>query len=336
MTPEKSGNLEPFADIDLDKMSDKLIDYLRKELDSESVDYQEPLTRLTGGQETYICRFQLSGVDERLPRPHILRVFAEHSSQGQPDKENAVHNILADLGFPVPVVHGTCTDKSVLGHAFLIMDFSEGATLAESGLPFDQIFEILGNLHAKMHNIDSKPIVRKINEVGWDIGWVSFDSRLEWHRTQVNMYFPWLSEAVEWLVKNRPSDPEVLRICHCDFHPLNILFKDNKVQAVLDWGGFLLADPALDVACTSWISTVATRVLLPDLDPDQLRETYLNAYRKIRPLDETNITYYGVSRSLTDLMSGAQGQPIMGNPEITKLQLTSINKVTGVRIRVPS
>ena len=333
---DNSETLEPFADIDLDKMSVKLIDYLCKELDSESVTYLEPLTRLTGGYETFICRFQLSGVDERLSRPLILRVFAEHSSQGQPVMENTVHNVMADLGFPVPVVHSTCMDKAVLGNAFLIMDFSEGDTLLESGLAFDQIFKILGNLHAKMHSIDSEPIIQKIIEIGWDIGSFNFDGKLEWYQTQANVNFPWLIEAVEWLVKNRPRDPEVLRICHCDFHPLNILFKNNKVQAVLDWGGFLLADPVLDVAVTSWISTVVTRVLLPDLDPEQLRESYLNAYREIRPLDETNITYYRVSRSVMDLISGAQGQPIMAHPETIKLQLTSICEVTGIKIKVPS
>jgi len=333
---DDSEKLEPFADINLEKMSSDLINFLRKELNSESIDYLVPLTRLTGGQETFICRFQLSGVEENLSRPLILRVFAEHSSQFQPDMENTVHNVMADLGFPVPVVHGTCTDKTVLGNAFLIMDFSEGDTLLESGLPFDQIFKILGTLHAKMHNIDSEPIVQKILEVGWDIESISFDGRLEWYRTQVNLNFPWLSDAVQWLAKNRPSDPEVLRICHCDFHPINILFKDNKVQAVLDWGGFLLADPALDVAITSWLSTVAAKALLPDLDFEQLRETYLNAYREIRPLDETNITYYRVFRSVMDMISGAQGQAIMAHPEIVQLQLNSIYEVTGIKIRVPT
>ena len=77
--PENAANLEPFADIDLDEMSVKLIDYLRKELDSTSVEYLKPLTRLTGGYETFICRFQLSGVDERLSKPLIIRVYAENT-----------------------------------------------------------------------------------------------------------------------------------------------------------------------------------------------------------------------------------------------------------------
>ena len=40
--PENSENLEPFADINIDEMSVKLIDYLRKELGSKSVNYLKP------------------------------------------------------------------------------------------------------------------------------------------------------------------------------------------------------------------------------------------------------------------------------------------------------
>ena len=136
MVPENSANPEPFADIDLDDMSVKLIDYLRKDLGSKSVNYLEPLIRQTGGYETFICRFQLSGVDDRLAKPLIIRVYSENSHPYQPLKESMVQNTLADLEYPVPAVHDTCTDKTILGNAFSIMDFSEGKTLLDSNTPF--------------------------------------------------------------------------------------------------------------------------------------------------------------------------------------------------------
>ena len=95
--PDNSGNLKPFADIDVDKMSVKLIEYLRKELDSTFVDYLEPLTRLTGGYETFICRFQLSGVGERLSKPLSILVYAENSDYYQPLKESMLQNAMADV-----------------------------------------------------------------------------------------------------------------------------------------------------------------------------------------------------------------------------------------------
>jgi len=330
--PENSENIEPFADIDLDAMSVKLIDYLRKELGSKSVDYLKPLTRLTGGYETFICRFQLSGEDDRLSKPLIIRVYAENSHPYQPLKESTVQNALADLGYPVPSVHGTCTDKAILGNAFSIMDFSEGKTLLDLDTPFDQMSDILGNLHARIHKVDPEPIVSKFTEVGWDIGSINIDGRLEWLRTTVNIDFPWLNGAVEWLFENRPNDLEILSVCHCDFHPGNILFKDGKVQAVLDWSGFLVGDPAMDVAWTIFLCTIPIKLLLPDLDSEQIRKVYLNSYRKTRPLDETNIAYYGTIRSILALIEGVQGHAIWSHPEIFQPLRAFIYEITGIKI----
>jgi aminoglycoside phosphotransferase (APT) family kinase protein len=332
--PENSESLEPFADISLDEMSVKLIDYLRKEFGSKSVDYLEPLTRLTGGYETLICRFQVSGVDERLSNPLIIRVYAENSHPSQPLKEKTVQNTLADLGYPVPAVHCTCTDKTILGSAFSIMEFSEGKTLLDSNTPFDQMFDILGDLHARVHKVDPEPIVSGFSEVGWDKESINFDGRLEWFRTTVNIYFPWLNESVEWLIENHPNDPESLSVCHCDFHPLNILFKDGKVKAILDWGAFMIGDSAMDVAYTIH-TAIPAKLIYPDIDPAQFPARYLDAYRRTRPLDETNMAYYLTFRNLMALTEGTKGHVLLGHPEVVKMLLTSIYEISGVNIKMP-
>ena len=336
MIPENSKNLEPFADIDLEEMSAKLIDYLRKELGSKSVNYLERLTRLTGGYETFICRFQLNGVVERLSNPLIIRVYAKSIHPLQPLKENLGQNTLTDLGYPVPAVHCTCTDKTILGRPFIVMDYFEGKTLLDMNMPFDQVFDVLGKLHAKLHNIDPEPIVRKFAEAGVDSRLLKFESMLMGFRTQVDLNFSWLKEAVEWLFENRPNDPETLSICHDDFHPGNILFKDGKIKAVLDWSGFLIGDSAMDVALTILLITIPTKLFSPDLDSEKLSEMYLNAYRKKRPLDETNITYYGTVRSALALKEGVQGHVVWGHPKIIQLLLAYYYKTTGVKINIPS
>jgi aminoglycoside phosphotransferase (APT) family kinase protein len=335
LMPDNGENIEPFAEIDLDEMSAKLINYVRKELDSESVDYLEPLTRLTGGFETLICRFRLSGVGERLSKPLIIRVFAEYSNIGQPVKEGVVQNALAEQGYPVPAVYSTCIDKTVLGNAFLIMDYFDGETVLESNMPFDKVSAILGNLHARMHQIDPEPIITKFAESEWDIRALTLERRLEWLLEQANSNYPWLNDAAQWLSDNRPNGPERLSICHCDFHPLNLLFKDGKVQAVLDWGSFMLGDPAMDVAWTDFLLSIPLKIIMPDLDPENLREIYFGAYRQIRPLDEENIAYYGAVRSVQALLEGAQGQAVWRHPEAVKLLQASIDDVIGIKIDVP-
>ncbi len=52
-------------------------------------------------------------------------------------------------------------------------------------------------------------------------------------------------------------------ICHGDFHPLNILVKEGQVTAVLDWPGFSIADPVLDVAYTVVLLTIPAKHLFP-------------------------------------------------------------------------
>ena len=333
---DDSEKMEPFADFNLDKLSSELIGYLHNELDSKSVDYLEPLVRLTGGYETLICRFQLSGVDESLSKPLIIRVYSQNSDYYQPLKESMLQNAMADLGYPVPAVYFTCSDKTILGGAFVIMNYSEGETLLDSNTPIDRIFDILGNLHARLHNIDPEPIVRKANEVGVDSRLLKFESKIEGFSAHVNLNFPWLNVAAEWLFENRPNDPEILSVCHGDFHPGNILFKDGKVQAVLDWSGFLIGDPAMDVAWTIFLGTIPIKLLLPDLDFEQMRKVYLNSYLKTRPLDETNIAYYGTVRSVLALIEGVQGHVIWGHPEIFQLLVASIYEITGIKIKIPS
>jgi len=333
--PDNTETMEPFAEIDLDKMSVELINYVRKELNSESVDYLEPLTRLTGGYETLICRFQLSGLNEDLSRPMVLRVFAEHSDFYQPTKESLVQNALFEQGYPVPAVHGSCTDKTVLGNAFNIMDYFDGETLLDSNTPIDKVSAILGDLHARMHEVDPEPVITKFTEVGWDSRSLTLEGRLDWLLEQANSNFPWLSDAAQWLLDNRPKDTERLSVCHCDFHPLNILFKDGKVQAVLDWGSFTIGDPAMDVAWTDFLINIPMKVIFPDLDLDQVREIYLDAYRKTRPLDEANNAYYGAIRNVMALKEGAQGHAVWRHPEAVKLLLASIYDVIGITIEIP-
>jgi len=333
--PDNTRNMQPFADINLDKLSHKLIGYLRKELDSNSVEYHQMLSRLTGGYETLICRFQLNGVDERLSRPLIIRVFPEYGHPSQALMESTVQNVLADMGYPVPAVHFICTDKNILGGAFFVMDYLEGENLGNTKTPFDQVSDVLGKAHATLHNIDPAPVVRKIAEYGLDIGLLNCDGRLERLRTSVNLKFDWLNEAAEWLSENRPKDPEILSVCHGDFHPMNILIKDGKVQAVLDWSAFLMGDPAMDVAATILLSTVPVKLILPDLDSEQMKKIYLNAYRRSRPIDETNTPYYSAFRSVLALEEGALGSVVWGHPEMVRLLVANIYDITGAKIKYP-
>jgi aminoglycoside phosphotransferase (APT) family kinase protein len=327
--------MDPFADINLEKMSNNLLMYIREELNQKSIDYQEFPIRLTGGYETLICRFQLSGVDKNLSKPLVIRLFPESVNGERIIKESEIQNALSKQDYPVPAVYITCMDKSVLGGVFFIMDFCGGHTLIDSGLSNDQIFGILGNLHSRMHEVDIEFIERRCAEIGADINTLKYEFILEEYCTHINSNFPWMNNAADWLFENRPKDPVSLSICHGDFHPLNILCKEGKVKAVLDWSGFMIGDPALDVAITEFLLSIPIQLLFPELEPFQVKEIYLKAYRKTRPLDERNIGYYYAFKSITALAEGINGHILFGQPEIIQLLLTSIYDVSAVNIEVP-
>ncbi len=328
------NSMDPFADINLKKLSKNLIMYIRKELNQKSADYLESPVRLTGGYDTLICRLELKDVDEYLARPLVLRVFHERKSY-HAHFESTVQNALAAQGYPVPEVYFTCMDESVLGNTFIIMDYIEGETLDKLKLPIDQLVGILGKTHAQLHCLDPKPIMEKITKSGVNDRSINYEGRLERLLTSVNMNFPWLKEVLEWLVENRPDNPDVLSICHGDFHPMNILSKNGEIQAVLDWSNFLIGDPAMDVAFTLALITPA-KLLFPDLDMGQLKDIYLKAYCDTRPLDETNIAYYSAAKSIQALRDGAQGQPIWKHPAIVQLLVAFIYETTNIKIEIPS
>jgi hypothetical protein len=92
--------------------------YLRSELKNTNIDYDNPLTPIVGGYETFTYHFKLKGVQFELAKPLVLRLFKEYRNPDQAVDESAVQNALVAQGYPVPSVLFTGTDKAHLGSAF--------------------------------------------------------------------------------------------------------------------------------------------------------------------------------------------------------------------------
>ena len=240
LEPEKS----------LEQISDGLLDYVRREFNDPRLDYDRPLTRLQGGYETVTYRFKLNSVEQGL----VLRLYPRFYGPGNAVWESTIQNVLADEGFPVSRVHLTCTDMSVLGGAFFIMDFLEGELMMN--VAFETIPGLLGSTHAALHDIDPDPLKSALSERGLDENRYALAGRMRDLKHRVSAH-PWSRDAIDWLVENCPPEPERLSICHGDFHPLNILVREGRVSGVLDWPGFMIADPVLDVANTVVLTMIS-------------------------------------------------------------------------------
>jgi aminoglycoside phosphotransferase (APT) family kinase protein len=323
---------------DVQTLSDKLISYLRARLGNPALDFASPLTRLQGGYETASYRFELDGASEELSRPLVLRLYPQFYGTRSAIWESTVQNGLAEQGYPVAQAHVLCTDLSVLGGAFFVMDHLSGRPLAVA--PPESVPGLLGKTHAELHTNDLVPLVEMLREKGIDDDGYRLSSRYDWLKGKAKE-LPWLRQAVDWLLEQRPPEPERLSVCHGDFHPLNILYADGKVTGVLDWGGFSIADPAYDVGNTVVLITIPSKHLaasmdgVPSVDFDLMVELYLAAYRTHRPLDSTNLDYYRVRRCVMSLAQGVEGQKVWQHPLIVRDLLAYIHDVTGIQISMP-
>jgi Ser/Thr protein kinase RdoA (MazF antagonist) len=81
-----------------------------------------------------------------------------------------------------------------------------------------------------------------------------------------------LDEPLRQILLGRLADmPDGDRLCHGDFHPINVLGQDSQPM-VIDWPDACRGDPAADV-CRSY--------LLLKLHAEDIAEPYLDAYCNI-------------------------------------------------------
>jgi aminoglycoside phosphotransferase (APT) family kinase protein len=321
------------SEISLDQVSNNLITYLRSELNDAKISYDVPLTPITGGYDTLIYHFKLRGIQGELSKPLVLRLFRDFHDPDRATSESAVQNALANQGYPVPKVYFTCTNESYLGNAFLIMKFLAGENIwVAMG---EEMPKILGTLHAKLHLMDPVPLLNTLKVEDVSEQCYQFNERFN-KLIDKSKDFPWLQESVDWLIENRPPEPERLSICHGDFHPHNILVKDGKVTAVLDWPGFLIGDSILDVASTVVLCIIGFKhILLPTSQSAKWEEIiarYLEAYQSVRCFDLEYLDYYLVLRCVIALVNGAKGQEVWRDHAISKSLTRMVFDVTKIRI----
>lgn len=172
------------------------------------------------------------------------------------DREYRVITALHAQGFPVARSYGLCTDASVIGTWFYVMDCVDGRIVWDTSFPavprekraahFDAMNATLAQLH--MIDVETAGLAdygKPGNYFARQIG--------RWSRQYVEDgdagRVAAMDRLVEWLPGNIPPGEEV-SVVHGDYRCDNMIFHatEPKVLAVLDWELSTLGHPLADFA----------------------------------------------------------------------------------------
>ncbi len=216
-------------------------------------DFAGPLSveQFKGGQSnpTYkLITPKKSYVMRRKPPGQLLK------SAHAVDREYLVITALHAAGFPAAETFGLCTDDSVVGTWFYIMDCVEGRVIWDGTFPDvptadrSLYFDAMNATIAQLHSFDPAAI-----------GLADFGKPGNYFARQIGRWsqqylddeaagrVPAMDRLVEWLPANIPPGEEV-SVVHGDYRCDNMIFHptEPKVLAVLDWELSTLGHPLAD------------------------------------------------------------------------------------------
>ncbi len=198
-----------------------------------------PTFRLTAGDKRYVMRRKPPG--RLLPSAHAV------------DREYRVISALARTDVPVARSYALCTDESVIGAVFYIMDYVEGRVLWDPQLPGLRpaeraaIFEEMNRVIAALHTVDYAALGLADYGKPGNYFQRQIDRWSRQYRASETERIEAMDRLIEWLPANIPAD-DATSIVHGDYRIDNMIFhpRDPRVLAVLDWELSTLGHPMAD------------------------------------------------------------------------------------------
>lgn len=282
------------------------------------------LSNISDGWENEMYSFILSYGPEtsRTEEKQVLRIYPGDNALEKSQHESVAMSRLFEAGYPVPRVFAIDSSLTHIGRPFVVMQWIDGQVMwsmldTVSTAQRMTLIELFCNLFVRLHNLDWRPFA------GEDIHHQSGDTYLyvdNWfvqakdalRRYSVIDLHPvldWLEVRRDALACHRPSP------VHQDFHPGNVLVREDGQAVVIDWTGFDVSDHRFDLA---W-----TLVLVNAYSGQELRNTILKEYEKQMASQVEEIETFEVfacTRRLFDVfVSLSEGAQRLGmRPEAVK------------------
>jgi hypothetical protein len=195
---------------------------------------------------------------------HVVKLYRSEAAKEAVFREAGNHAAAEALGLSVPAVWSV---QQIGGRWGIVFDRVRGPSFAERMLrdatALPRYLEILALLQVRIN-------AQSAHQFG------SLKVRLATNIARAKL----LDEPRKQLLLGRLADmPEGDRLCHGDFHPINVL-GDVSQPLVIDWPDASRGDPAADV-CRSY--------LLLRLHAQDIAEPYLDAYSRIANVQQGKI-----------------------------------------------
>jgi aminoglycoside phosphotransferase (APT) family kinase protein len=235
-----------------------LQDYMRQHVDGFSGDIA--VEQFKGGQSNPTFKITADGqryVLRTKPGPAAKLLASAHAI----DREFRVMDALNKSGFPAARQYALCTDESVIGRAFYIMEFVEGRVLWDQAMPgmsnaeraahYDEMNRVI----AQLHTIDYAAIgLADFGKPGNYIG-RQIDRWSRQYKASETEKIDAMDQLIEWMPNNIPPGDET-SIVHGDYRLDNMIFHptEPRILALLDWELSTLGHPLADFSyhCMSW------------------------------------------------------------------------------------
>ena len=192
-----------------------------------------------GDGKAYVMRRKPPG--KLLPSAHAV------------DREYRVITALAKTGFPVARSYALCTDESVIGTMFYVMDCVEGRVIWDPQIPGvasgerAALFDAMNQTIARLHSVDYAAI--GLADYGKPGNYFArqIDRWSRQYKASETEPIEAMDRLIEWLPKNVPAGDET-SIVHGDFRVDNMIFHktEPRVLAVIDWELSTLGHPLAD------------------------------------------------------------------------------------------
>jgi len=149
-----------------------------------------------------------------------------------------------------------CTDDSVIGQMFYVMDAVEGRILIDPSMPGQTpadraaIFDSMNDVLARLHKVD--PVKVGLGDYGRSGQYIARQVG-RWSKQYAELRtedIPAMDKLSAWLPENIPDDGDPTGIVHGDYRLGNLIVHptEPRIVAVLDWELSTLGHPLCDIA----------------------------------------------------------------------------------------